>query len=62
MLPLATGLVFSCSTYQTVGGQSTRYSSVMLPSGGEVSAGRCCLNNSTHAYLMHGKEVVEDTL
>ena len=34
----------------------------MLPSGGEVAASQGCMTNGTHAYLVHSKEVVEDTL
>lgn len=56
MLPLATALHIRWRK------KKAQHSCVMLPSGGEFAAGQGCMNNGTHAYLMHGKEVVEDTL
>lgn len=59
-LPLATGIALALHIRWWE--DKVQCSSVMLPSAGEVSARQCCMNNSKHAYLMHGKEVAQDTL
>lgn len=41
--------------------ETVQYSCIILPSGGDLSTRHFCLISKS-TYLMHGKEVVEDTL